>query len=67
MFGDPFVKVFPLEHLLQGDPAVEPKDIFKTHRAEPVPIADNFSTNGIENFECLDPITFGIGQNFIVT
>src|SRR6266550_6356739 len=66
MLGDPLMKIFPLEHLLQRDPAIEANDIFETHCPEPVAITDNLGAHWIENFERLFSISFGISQDFIV-
>ena len=61
---DSLTKIFALEHLLQGDAAVEPDHFFVSHLAEPIPIEDDLGAAGIEDLESLLAIGLGVGLHF---
>ncbi len=56
-------EVFPLEHLLEGHPAVEAHDLGEIHFAKPISIVEDFGGVAIEDAEGLIGVGFGVGED----
>ena len=65
-FVHPLAEIFPLQHLLQGDPAVQANDIGEGHFFEPLAIEDNLGLRPVQHLESLLLVGLGIGHHFIV-
>ena len=60
---EPVAEILALEHLLEGDPGVEPQDFLIGHLAEPIPVVHNLGLRFVQNLERLIGVGRGIGQH----
>ena len=63
---DAITKILSLEHLLEGDTAIEPDHILKTHSLKPLAVEADGRPCGVKNLESLGLVALGILHDLIV-